>query len=318
MKAPQLAVITALSAIGMATQVAHAQTWPSKPIHIHTTGAGGGSDFAARTVAAEFTTVFGQQAVVENKQGGLSLPLGVARSAPDGYTLLVNGGSLWTGPLFEDAPYDVLRDFAPISTLTTSPNILIIYAPMPARTVPELIKLLKANPGKYNWSSGPTGSSSHIAAELFKSLAGVDAVSVKYPQQPKQVLDSLSGEVHITFNQGGTWMSQVKQGKLAAIATGGAKRSAEFPDLPTVASTLPGFVSESLLTLWAPAKTPDAVLKRLNLETVKLLQKPDVKDRLLKNGQEALGSTPEQLLDYAKGEIATVTKLVNQAKLKPS
>jgi tripartite-type tricarboxylate transporter receptor subunit TctC len=176
--------------------------------------------------------------------------------------------------------------------------------------VAELIKLAKARPGELNCSSGPTGSSSNLAGKLFKSMAKADIMSIEYKAQPQQTVDSLSGQIQMTFGQGVTWAALIKAGKLRALATGGSRRSILFPELPTVAETLPGFVSESLLGLWAPAKTPDAIVRRLNQEIVRAFEKPDVRDRLLKNGQEPVGGSPAQLTDYVKSEVARVSKLI--------
>jgi tripartite-type tricarboxylate transporter receptor subunit TctC len=294
-----------------------AQSYPSRPVRILTSSAGNSSDFAARTIARELTSSFGQSVLVENRGSGFALNVAVATAAPDGHTLLVVGGTLWIGPLIETAPYDVNRDFAPIAILTRAPNILLVHPSLPARSVAELIKLAKARPGQLNHSSGQVGSSSHLAGELLKSLANIDIVLVKYRVSQQQMTDLMAGEVQLTFQGGATLAGLVKAGKVRALASGSAKRSALYPDLPAVAETLPGFVSESVLTFWGPGKTPDIIVRRLTQDTVRALEKPQVRDHLLTDGQEAVGAPAEQLRAYVAAEVARIGKLIKDLGTQP-
>lgn len=290
---------------------AFAQGYPNKPIRIHTTGAGGGTDTAARLIASELSPLLGQQIVVENQSNPTLLATGVQKAVPDGYTLLAWGPAFWTGPLFEKAPWDVARDFAPVVTLTRSPNILIASNTLPAKSVGELVSLAKGRPGELNYSTGANGSSAHIGMELFKMLTGTSLQRIMYKGGTAQELsDLMSGQLHLTLGSGAAWGAQIKAGKLRALASAGGKRSTLFPDLPTVEETVPGFVSESLLAVFAPARTPEPVVRRLNQEMGKALEKPDVRERMLKSGQEPAGGTPEQLADAVKAEVARVQRIL--------
>jgi tripartite-type tricarboxylate transporter receptor subunit TctC len=229
---------------------------------------------------------------------------------------MVTGGGMWITPLLETTSYDAVRDFTPITMLMLSPNVLIVHASLPVRSVADLIKLAKTRPGQLNYSTGANGSSSHIAGELFKSMANVNIVRIAYKEQAMQTTDALSGEVQMTFGQGTSYTAPIQAGKLRALAVGGSKRSVLYPGLPTIAETLPGFVSEQAQALFAPAKTPDAIIRRLNRETLRALEKPDLRAKMLTEGQEASGGSPEQLADYVKSEIARLSKLVTAGAVK--
>jgi tripartite-type tricarboxylate transporter receptor subunit TctC len=303
---------------GFGADRSYAQSYPTKVVRIQTAGVGSGSDFVARLMANELSAFLGQPVVVENRSGG-GVPLftGVAKAAPDGYTLMVTGGALWTTPLLGQAPYDAARDFASITMLIASPNVLIVHTSLPVRSVADLIKLAKVRPGELNYSTGATGSSSHIAGELFKSLAKTDIVRIGYKEQAQQTVDAVSGQVQMTFGQGASYTAQIKAGKLRAIAVGGSRRSVLYPALPTVAETLPGFVSEQVQAFFAPVKTPDTIIRRLNQETLRALEKPEVRAQMLSNGQEASGGTPEQLTDYVRSDMARVGKMIKDGSIKP-
>jgi tripartite-type tricarboxylate transporter receptor subunit TctC len=269
----------------------------------------------ARLVAAEISGPLGQPVVVENRAPAILFP-GVAKAVPDGYTLLVAGGSLWLSTAMSKVSHSI-EDYAPISKLIRAPYVLVVHPSLPVRTVADLIKLAKAKPGGLNYSSGGNGSASHIAGELFKSMAGVDIVRIAYKAQAGEIVDLLSGQVQINFGSGGTWDAQIKARKLRALASAGSERSLLFPDLPTVAETLPGFSSELVLAFLAPAKTPDAIIRRLNQETGRALEKPELRDRLLKGGLEPAGGTPNQLADTIKSDMAQVRKMIADGAIKP-
>ena len=294
---------------------AQAQSYPAKPIRLYTGATGGGPDFIARVVAGEVGAALGQPIVVENRSGNLGVTA-VAKAAPDGYTLGVAGGSTWVQPLLEPQPYDVLRDLAPISILTRSPYILVVTSSLPAKSVQELVKLAKSRPGTLNMSSSVGGGGTRIAGDLFRSLAGLDIVRIAYKGGSQESADLVAGQVHLTFGSGPGVSPLVKAGKLRALATTGARRSSLFPELPTVGEAVPGYVAEALLTFWAPAKTPDAIVGRLNQETVRALAKPEVSTKLLNTGQEPAGSTPEQLAEVVRSEITRVTKLIKDLDIK--
>ena len=297
------------------TGFCNAQPYPSQVIRIATAGIGGGSDTVARTIADDMSATLKQSIVIENFAGSILVPR-AAKAVPDGYNLLVTGNNLWVGPLFGDMPYDPVRDFAPIAALTRQSTILVVHPSLPVHSVPELIKLAKAQPGKLNYTSGTNGASSHIAGELFKSMAKVDITRIVYKAQGPELTDLLTGQVHLTFGNGPTMGPLVHAGRVRALATAGAKRSVLFPNLPTVGETVPGYSSEQLIGLFAPAKTPDAIIRRLNQEAVHALERPQVKERLLKNGLETIGGPPDELGNAIKADIARMSKLIKEAGVK--
>ena len=307
-------LVMLLAFAGFAAQGAHAQAYPTKPIHLRATGAGGVVDIVARFIATELATPLGQSLVVENLAPNATLATGVAKAEPDGYTLLIWGPPLWVSPLLEPAPYDALRDFAPISSLARAPYVLVATASLPVKTVADLIKLAKAKPGELNYTTSGDGSSSHIAGELFKSFADVDIVRVNYKAGNQEVADLVAGRVQLNFSSAAKAAEQMKAGKLRALATAGAKRSSLFPDLPAIAETLPGFETESLLVMVAPAKTPQAVTRRLNQEVVRVLGKPDTVGKMQNLWLEPAGSTPEQLTESIKSDIARTTRILKNIK----
>lgn len=291
-----------------AAGLSQAQNYPTKPVRILTGPVGGGTDLMARVLSTELSTGFGQSVVVDNRPAGPPLAAAVMQSAPDGYTLNVNGTSLWIAPLFDEVSYDPVRDFAPVTMLARVTTLLVVHPSLNVKNVAELVALAKAKPGQINIASGPPGGTQHITAELFKSLAGIDLVSVPFKGGPQQ--DVLAGRVQVTFNPPGVWGANLKAGKVVALASTGDRRSALFPDLPTVAETLPGYEAEGKNALFVPARTPEAIIRRVNQETLKVLQKPDVRDRLLATGQEPAGGSPEQLATLIKDDVARVTRLV--------
>jgi tripartite-type tricarboxylate transporter receptor subunit TctC len=309
-----LLLLSLLIALGAGPSAA--QTYPSKPIRILTAGAGGSSDTVARLLAGEISGPLGQSVLVENMATTQTGPT-VAKSPPDGHTLLVAGPTLWVGQLLGPVPYDVNKDFAPITALTRQPAILVVHPSVPARNVKELIALAKAKPGELNYTSGGTGSISHAAAELFNSAAGVKIQRVAYKQQSAEMADLLAGRVQLTFGNGPTMGPLGAAGKVRPLATTGSSRSVIYPDLPLISETLPGYVAEQLLGFLAPAATPEAIVRRLNQESVRAYNKPEVKERLLKSGLESLAGTPEQFAAAIKAEMATVGKLIKAGAIQP-
>ena len=302
-----------LLSIALASGLAHAQGFPSKPVHINAAGAGSGGDFLARLLAGEMAGPLGQPVVVENRTGGVILFMAVAKAPPDGYNLIVSGNALWIGPLLDETtPYEAFRDFAPITMMTAAPNLLIVHSSLPG-SVAELIKVAKARPGALNYASGALGTASHIAGELFKSLTGTDIVRIAYKDQAQQTVDTVAGTVHLTFGQGTTWVPLIKAGKLRALASTGAKRSALYPDLPALAETVPGYLSEQVFGLFATGKSPDAAVRRINQEAVRALNKPESRAQMLANGQETVAGSPEQLVDYMKADVSRVEKIIKSS-----
>ncbi|HEV7800607.1 MAG TPA: tripartite tricarboxylate transporter substrate-binding protein, partial [Burkholderiales bacterium] len=288
------AVCTAIFAAAavVATAPAHAQdAYPTKPIRIVSNAAGGGSDFVARLIAPKLSEALGQQAFIDNR-GAISAEI-VARAPPDGYTLHVNGPPLWVTPLLRPAAYDAVRDFAPIIMAVTTPSILTVHPSLPVKTVKDLIALAKARPGQLNYAAGTIGAAPHMAAELFKSMARLDIVRVPYKGSGPALIGLMTGEAQIMF-PAASGIEYIKQGKIRALAVGSRERSALLPDIPTIAeSGVPGYESTSPQGLFAPAKTPPAIINRLNQEVARLLNTPETKERLLAVGVQVVASSPE-------------------------
>ena len=299
-----------------------AQPWPSKPIkYIVPFAPGGSTDILGRIVAEKLTVALGQPVVVENKPGaggGLGADF-VAKAAPDGYTIM--GGTISThainASLYSNLPYDPVKDFVAITLLARVPNMLVINPDVPAKTVVELIKLLKANPSKYTFASAGNGTSQHLSGELFKSMAGVEMQHIPYKGSPPALQDVVGGQVTMTFDNITTAWPLAKAGKLRALAVTTAKRSTVAPDVPTLAEAgLVGFEVGSWQGVFAPAGTPPEIVKRLNAEIVKILNLPDVKEKLFALGAEPVGDTPEQFAAFVKSEVAKWSDVVKKSGAK--
>src|SRR5688572_23260513 len=262
-----LRLVLRISTIGLlllSVSIAWGQEYPNKPVRIVTSGIGGGSDFIARQVAQGITERLGQPVIVDNRGSGTAPGEAVAQAPADGYTLLVGSNSLWTGPLLQKISYDAVRDFLPISMTTRAPLFLVVHPSLPVKSVKDLIALAKAKPGQLNYSTGAIGASTHLAAELFKSMAGVNIVRVSYKVAAMQATDLISGYVQLHFGSGGTVAAHITSGKLRAVAITSATPSALAPDLPTVAASgVPRYEFVALDGIFAPAKTPDIAIKRL-------------------------------------------------------
>ena len=295
------------------------QTYPNKPVRIVTSGVGGGSDFASRLIAQGISGGLGQQVIVDNRPSGVIPGEVVAKSAPDGYTLLVSSSVLWLEPyLHKQLHFDALTDFLPITAVGRSPNILVVHPSLPVKSVKELIALAKARPGAINYAAGTIGGSDHLATELFKSMAGVNIVRVSYKNAAVRMADLIGGHVQLTFGSGGTVASYVKSGRLRALAVTSAERSPVFPDLPTVAASgLPGYEAVQILGLFVPAKTPASIIDRLNHETVRAINEPHVKDKFLGSGMEIAGGSPEQLAAIIRSDMFKWGKVFKDAGVRP-
>ena len=299
-----------------------AQAWPSKPIkYVVPFAPGGTTDILARTVGEKLSIALGQPVVVENKPGaggGVGADF-TAKAAPDGYTIM--GGTISThainASLYSNLPYDPVKDFAAITLIARVPNLLVINPDIKAKNVAELIALMKANPGKFTFASSGNGTSQHLSGELFKSMAGVDMQHIPYKGSPPALQDVVGGQVSMTFDNITTAWPLTKAGKLRPLAVTTAKRSSIAPEVPTLAeSGLPGFEVGSWQGVFAPAGTPPEIVKRLNAEIVKILNMPDVKERLVALGAEPVGDTPEQFSAYVKSEVAKWSDIVKKSGAK--
>ena len=305
----------ALAAITLVICPAYAQNWPLKSVRIITAEPGTGNDLIARLIVPYLSNAFGQQFIVDNR--GLVAVDMVAKAAPDGYTLLSYGPPLWLTPLLRQVSYDPLRDLAPITLAGSSPNILAIHPSVPAKSVSELLLLAKQRPGELNYSSSSTGSSPHLAAELFKTMAGINIVRVPYKGSSQALVGLVGGQVHLMFPNAGTVAPHLKSTRVRALAVTTSAPSALVPGLPTLsASGVTGYESASQFALFAPAGTPSAIIERLNREMIAALRKPDVTERLFGSGVEVTTGTPTELAVTMKSEMAKWGKLIKEAGIR--
>lgn len=300
----------AAAAFIIAAAPAAAQTYPSKPVRLVTQAVGGGIDFTARLLAHGLTDRLGQQIIVDNRGGTNVAPQTVAKANPDGYTLLVHNNTVWIAPILEEVPYDHEKELAPITLTSRAPNVLVIHPSLGVNSVKELIAKAKAAPGEINYASGPIGASNHIAAELFKAMAGVNLTRIGYKGGGPAFNDVLAGQVKVMFASAGTIAGHVKSGKLRALGVSSAEPSPLMPGMPTIASLgVPGYASEAIYGFWAPAKTPPAIIARLNQEAIRVLQTPEIREKFLAGGVEAIGTTPQQFGAEIKAESTRLSKL---------
>lgn len=307
----RLAILAAAGALAVLPGMLMAQgaDWPAKQIKLVVPfPAGGSTDSVGRLLAAELSKELGQTVVVENK-GGANGNIGsdmVAKAEPDGYTLLLSGvgSNAISYAVYQNMPYRD-RDFAHISLLATGPNVLVANNDFPGKTFAEFIKLARENPGKYTHASSGSGSSGHLAMEMLKQDAKIDLVHVPYKGGAAAITDMIGGRVQVMFLNQDTLLPQVTSGKLRALAVASAKRNPAYPDTPTVAeSGYPGFSAESWFGLSAPAKTPPAVIQRLNQATVKALSSPEIRQKLESVGFVVVADDPKSFSAFVDNEIA--------------
>ena len=313
--------VAALSAsLTLLAWPAVAQTYPAKPIRIVVPfPAGGTSDVLARILGQKMSESWGQPVVVENKPGS-SGNLGadaVAKSAPDGYTLvLMDVGNLAISPALYKLPFNVEKDFAPVAMVAYSPHLLVVSHQVPANTTAELIAYAKAQKGKLNFAAAAgTGSATHLAGVVFAQRSGIEWGYVPYKGGAQAMTDLIGGQVDVTFNGMVATLPHVKGGKIKLIAVSSAKRNAELPHAPTVAETLPGFLTGSWQGLLAPAGTPKAVVDKLNAEVQRITALPDVKERLTTLGAEPTRMSPADFSHWLKAEMPAMAKIVKDEKI---
>jgi len=313
--------VVAISRFSLAIVLIHAnpvlaQGFPSKPIRIITTPAGGGNDLSARNIALGISGPIGQNVIVENRPTRLVSEIAV-KAHPDGYTLLLQGSSFSVTPFLEKTSYHPVRDFSPISIVDTSPSILVVTPSLPAKSVKELIALAKAKPGELNYPSGGAGSANHLATELFKSLAGINLTHIPYTGAGPALTALMGGQVQLMIPNVSATLPFVRSGKLRALAIGSAAPSALAPDLPMIAASgVVGYEDSSVHVILAPKGTPAAVISRLNREIVKYLSLPDTKEKFLKSGLEVVASSPAELAVYLKTNMAKWEKVIKSAGIR--
>jgi tripartite-type tricarboxylate transporter receptor subunit TctC len=314
-------LILALSAMAFTLAPAHAQTWPERPIKfLMSAPAGSSIDVLGRTIADKLKDRLGQPVVVENKPaaGGTVATAEVAHSTPDGYTMvLAFNGPLSFAPLLQKLPYDVQRDLAPVIITSSQPNVLAINATLPVHSVKELVAYAKANPGKLNYASVGNGSSSHLNMELFKSVAGFDAVHVPFNGSPPAVKATVQNETQMMFAVMQPLQAQIEAGALRALAVTTGKRFPLLPDLPTIAeSGYPGFEALAWNGVMVAANTPKPIIARLNAEMNAVLKEPDVVQKMHGFGFDLIGGTPEQFGALVSGEAAKWAPVIRKVGLK--
>jgi len=299
-----------------------AETWPTRPIRFIVPFApGGGGDVVGRIIGQRMSEQLGKPLVIDNRAGGggtLGCEL-AAKAAPDGYTLLLgNVGPIAVGPaLYPKLAYDPVRDFAPVTMIASFPNLLVANPGLPFKTVPELVAYAKSRPGQLNFASAGAGTSTHLAGELFKSVAGIDVVHVPYKGGAAAMTDIIAGQVAYYFGTMPSSMPLAKAGKLRALAVTSLTRSPAAPEVPTIAeSGYPKFETAAWYGLMFPTGTPREIVARTNAATMVVLALPDIRERLVHEGSEPLGSTPAQFGAYIKAEIAKWSGVVKAAHLK--
>ena len=291
-----------------------AQTWPATHIRIITAGAGGGSDFATRLIAGPLGAALGQQVIVENR--GLLAADVAAKAAPDGYTLLLSGQTLWLLPFMRDGVASNVSDFAPITTVTETSNILVVHPTVPAKSVRALIDLARARPGELNYATSGNGSSVHIAGELFRTMARIQVARINYKGASQALTELIAGQTQYMFGVPGSLMPHIKAGRLRALAISGAKATPLMPGLAPVAQTLPGYEVASRLAVFAPTGTPQTIIARLNREIVRVLARAEVRDKFHETQIEVVGDTPDALAAMIKAEIASTAKIIKEAGIR--
>ena len=300
----------------------YAQNFPTRPLRIVVPYAAGGStDVLARMVGQKLTAVLGQPVVIDNRTGAGTIIATeiVARAAPDGYTLLMATPPLTiAAALYEKLPFDTARDFAAVTNIAATSNVLVVHPAVPAQSVKELVALAKANPGKFTFGSSGVGGASHLAVELFRSMAGIELVHVPYKGGSLAVTDLLGGRLTLMFANLTTVQGHIKTGRVRALAIGTAQRSLVVPDLPTVAAAgVPGYEANNWNGVVAPAGTPRAVIERLRREIKAAVDAPEMRERLLQNAFEPIADTPAEFARYLATERVKWGKVVREAQVKP-
>jgi tripartite-type tricarboxylate transporter receptor subunit TctC len=310
-----------LLALAAAISVAQAQTerWPDKPVRtVVPMAAGGNGDITARMIAARLSAEFGQQFIIDNRPGaGGSIGAGIVVHAnPDGYTIIVMSSSFAANAAVYKLPYDPIKDIAPIGLISIVPFILAVNPSVKAMNLKEFIELARARPGTLNVGSPGTGSTPHLAAELFQQMTNTRMVHVPYKGDNPAIADLIAGQIQLLFATGLVLTPQINAGKLRGLAVTTEKRSSANPDLPTIGELVPGYAVDGWTGMWAPAGTPKAVIAKLNQALVRILKQPDVQQRLRAGGAEPTPSTPDDYAHLISRDIAKWKKVVKTGNIK--
>jgi tripartite-type tricarboxylate transporter receptor subunit TctC len=314
-----------LGLMGLFLLVGHADAeanYPQRPVRIVVPSSpGGGTDILARVLADHLAKILGGQFFVENRPGaGQSIGIeAVARSTPDGYTLLMAASTLALNPImYKNIRYDAVRDFAPITQVASLPNVLLVHPALPVQTLADLIALAKQKPGELTYASAGVGTSPHMGMELLKSMAGIDLVHVPFRGTGPAVTEVLGGRIPIVLSNTLTAKSLIESGKLRALAVTGAKRAEGLPTIPTIAEAgVPNYEALQWYGLLAPAGTPPEIVTRLQVEIAQALRLPEVKNRLASDGAEPVGSAPAEFSQFIKDELEKWTNVARIANIRP-
>ena len=316
-------VLRALAAVAaMGTLAAAAQTYPTKPVRIVVPfAAGGPADIYARVIGEKLQGTLGQSFVVENRPGGGAI-LGtdaVAKSAPDGYTLLMMSNTHTVNEsLFAEKPYQLMRDLTPVAPVNYSDLVMVVHPSVPASTLPEFLALAKSKPGGLNYASSGPGTPYHMAGELFKAMAGVNVVHVPYKGSSGARTDILGGQVHMMFDAITTMAPNVRAGKLKALGTSGKVRSTALPEVPTVSEAgVPGYEAVIWLGIMAPAGTPRPIVDRLNAEITRAVNAPEMREAWAKQGATAMSMTPDEFARFMRDDIEKWARIVKISGARP-
>ena len=298
-----------------------ASPWPARPVRMLVPfPPGGGADFVARLVGSSLADIWGQPVVIENRPGASTMIAheAVAKATADGYTLVMAVSNHTSNPaLFSRIPYDTVKDFTPVTVVGSAPMVLVVNPRLPAKTLPELLALMRERPGKLSYASAGNGSVGHLGGELLKQVTGVDMVHVAYKGTGPAELDLIGGHVDLMFTGMVTAVPQIKAGRMRGIAVGSLARSTTLPDLPTIDEAgAPGFESSIWYGILGPAGMPRDVVAKIQADVGKVLQAPEARGKLLSQGAEAIGSTPEQFTRRIDAEIAKWNTLVKAAGIK--
>lgn len=296
------------------------ESYPSKPVKIVVPWPPGGvADYLGRAVAEKLTQGLGQPFIIENRPGA-GTNIGsevVAKSPPDGYTLLIaSSNNAVNMSLYKDLGYDAAKDFEPISLLALVPNILVVNPAVPAQSVNDLIRYAKANPNKLSYASAGNGSPAHLAAEQFKRMAQVEILGVPYKGAAPAVTDLIGGHVHIMFTNIPASLGAIKANKLRALGVGGTTRSPALPEVPTIAESVPGYEAVAWYGLVAPAGTPKAIVERIHAEMLRGMKTPEMSQRLVQQGTEPVLSSPEKLAEQIRADIVGYRKLIQASGIQ--
>jgi len=298
-----------------------AQNYPTRPIRIIALSSpASGPDIVGRLIGQKLTEAWGQQVIVDTRPSATGI-IGseiAAKAAPDGHTLLiVTAQAVIVSVMYEKLPYNLIRDFAPISLMASTPFILVVHPSVPATSVSELVALAKSKPGQLHYGSGGSGSPPHLAAEIFRSMTGINLVHVPYKGVTPALTDTAGGQVQIVISVIPAALATVKAGRVRVLGVTSAQRTPLMPDVPTIAETVPGYEFIGWYSLVAPVKTPASILAKLNAEVVRALKAPEFQERFTALGAEPIGSTQEALAEYLPVQMAKMRKAVKESGARP-